>query len=52
MSTDKLIIALTILAAILGLTYVATDNSTNLTLNKEPQTVPYVDVNSYAGAWY
>ena len=52
MSTDKLIIALTIFAAIIGLTYVATDNSTNLTLNKEPQTVPHVDLQSYLGTWY
>lgn len=52
MSTDKLIIALAILAALLGLTFIATEESSNLSVGKVPDTVPYVDVQSYAGVWY
>ena len=52
MSTDKLIFALAVLAAIFGLAFVATEQSDNLTVGKEPQTVPYVDVESYLGVWY
>ena len=52
MSTDKLIIALAILAALLGLNFIATEESSNLSVGKVPDTVPYVDVQSYAGVWY
>lgn len=52
MSTDKLILVLAVLAAIFGLNFVGTQHSNNLTVGKVPDTVPYVDVKSYAGVWY
>jgi apolipoprotein D and lipocalin family protein len=38
--------------AIVGLTSYVNMEGNNLQLNKVPQTVPYVDINSFAGAWH
>ena len=52
MSKDKVILGLTLLATIFALAYVSVDNSSNLTVGKVPDTVPYVDIQSYLGTWY
>lgn len=45
------IITLVALAAA-GVAAICQTDSDNLRVNKEPQTVPYVDVKSYLGVWY
>lgn len=47
-------LAFTVLASILlaASLYLPENISSNLRISKEPTTVPYVDVQSYLGAWY
>ena len=52
MRKDQVILGLTVIATIFALAYVSTDNSSNLTVGKVPDTVPHVDIQSYLGTWY
>lgn len=51
MQKEALYLVLAFILAIVGI-YAPGSLDNSLRVNKEPQTVPYVDVNSYLGLWY
>ena len=52
MNKQNLVIALAIAIAAIGIIASTEQFGSNQQVGKEPQTVPYVDVKSFLGAWY